>query len=194
MAKRLLTGFSQLALAPVTENTLTSYKTGVGAALPNAGGMTRTAKESTTDLYYDDDLYAQIKDVKGEDVEIRLAEIDVNRLVELGLGTYDEATGVFEGEFNIAGKEFALRFAADTADGLPSYFNYRVFQLSGIKYDSHTTKKDSVTACEVIMTGVLKRPQLPGLAPWAMMQLKEDKSNLAACTAFLTAAETKPTA
>ena len=37
--------------------------------------MSHTAKESTADLYYDDDLYAQIKNIAGEDVEIRLAEV-----------------------------------------------------------------------------------------------------------------------
>jgi len=67
-----------------------------------------------------------------------------------------------------------------------------VFEMTGIKFDNFTSKKDSVTVCEVIVTGVFKRPQLPSLAPWAVMQLKEDKSNEAACTAFLIAAEKKP--
>ena len=40
--------------------------------------------------------------------------------------------------------------------------------------------------------GVFKRPSMAGLAPWAVMQLKDDKSNQAKCTAFITAAETKP--
>ena len=78
--KRAATGFKGIVLAPVTENTLTSYKTSAAESLPYAGSMSRTAKESTTDLYYDDDLYAQIKDVMGEDVELRMAEVPLERM------------------------------------------------------------------------------------------------------------------
>lgn len=192
--KRAATGFRGLALAPVTTNTLTAYVTGAGTALPCAGSMSRTAKESTTDLYYDDDLYAQIKTVMGEDVELRMGEVPLSRMAELGLGAYDADTETLEADFNVSGREYALRFVVDTVSGLPYYFNYRLFEMTGIKFDNFTTKKDSAAVCEVIITGVFKRPNLPALAPWAVMQLKEDKSNQAACTAFLTAAETKPQA
>ena len=190
--RRAAIGFKGLALAPVTENTLTSYAASAGEALPYAGSMSRTAKESTTDLYYDDDLYAQIKNVSGEDVEIRVAEVPLERMAALGLGDYDEDTNTLEGDFSVAGKEYALRCVVDTVDHLPYYFNYRVFQLTGIRFDNFTTKQDSVTVCEVIITGVFKRPALPSLKPYAVMQLADDRSNEAACTAFLTDAETKP--
>ena len=78
--RRAAIGFKGLALAPVTENSMTSYAASAGEALPYAGSMSRTAKESTTDLYYDDDLYAQIKNVSGEDVEIRVAEVPLERM------------------------------------------------------------------------------------------------------------------
>lgn len=190
--RRAAIGFKGLALAPVTENSLTSYAASAGEALPYAGSMSRTAKESTTDLYYDDDLYAQIKNVSGEDVEIRVAEVPLERMAALGLGDYDEDTNTLEGDFSVAGKEYALRCVVDTVDHLPYYFNYRVFQLTGIRFDNFTTKQDSVTVCEVIITGVFKRPALPSLKPYAVMQLADDRSNEAACTAFLTDAETKP--
>ena len=45
---------------------------------------------------------------------------------------------------------------------------------------------------EVILTGVFKRPNLTSLAPWAVMQLKDDKSNQTKCTSFISAAENKP--
>ena len=190
--RRAAIGFKGLALAPVTENTLTSYAASAGEALPYAGSMSRTAKESTTDLYYDDDLYAQIKNVSGEDVEIRVAEVPLERMAALGLGDYDEETNTLEGDFTVAGKEYALRCVVDTVDHLPYYFNYRVFQLTGIRFDNFTTKQDSVTVCEVIITGVFKRPALASLKPYAVMQLADDRSNEAACTAFLTAKESKP--
>ncbi|MBE5794683.1 MAG: hypothetical protein E7323_08405 [Clostridiales bacterium] len=188
--KRAATGFKGLALAPVTQNDLTAYSSSKAEALPFAGSMSRTSKESVTDLYYDDDLYAQIKSVVGEDVEIRVAEVPLSRMAELGMGTYNAETETLEADFNISGKEYALRFVVDTISGLPYYFNYRVFEMTGIRFDNFTTRKDSISVCEVIITGVLKRPQMGGLAPWAVMQLKEDKSNQDACLAFLTADET----
>ena len=190
--KRAATGFKGLALAPILENTLTRYEAEAGEALPFAGAMSRTAKESSTDLYYDDDLYAQVKNIAGEDVEIRVAEVELDRMAQLGLGVWDDDTQTLEADFSIPSKEYALRFVVDTVGGLPYYFNYRVFEMTGIKFDNFTTKKDSITVCEVIITGVFKRPQLASLAPWAVMQLKDDKSNEAACAAFLTAAESKP--
>ncbi|MEG0742682.1 MAG: hypothetical protein RR521_10660 [Clostridia bacterium] len=192
--KRAVTGFKGLAMAPVTENTLISYKTTAGEALPYAGSMSRTAKESSTDLYYDDDLYAQVKNIAGEDVELRMGEVSLAKMAELGMGTFDTVKNTLEADFNIAGKEYALRFVADTVSGLPYYFNYRVFQLTGIRFDNFTTKQDNVTVCEVIITGVFKRPQMPSLAPWVVMQLAEDKTNEAACSAMLISAETKPMA
>ncbi len=192
--KRAITGFRGIALAPVTTDTLTSYVTEPGAALQYAGKMSHSVKESKKDLYYDDVFYGQIRDVSGEDVEIRVAEVPMSQLQTLGLGTYDETTNSFEGNFAITGKSFALRWVADTLSGLPFYFNYRVFELTAIRFDAFTTKTDSGAVCEVILLGVFKKPQLTTITPWAMMQLAEDKSNAAACDAFLTAVETKPAA
>lgn len=192
MAKRAAIGFRGMALAPLTENTLLTYKASAAVGMPHAGSLTRTLKESSTDLNYDDELYAQVKNVMGEDVEIRVAEVTLERMAELGLGTFDKTANKLEANFNIVGKEYSLRFVVDTVSGLPFYFNYRVFEMSGIRFDNFTTKKDSVTVCEVIITGVFKKPQMAALAPWAVMQLAEDKSNLAACTAALSAAESLP--
>ena len=192
--KRAAIGFKGLVLAPVTQNTLTHYKTGEGVPLPHVGGMTRTAKESTTDLFYDDSIYAQIKDIVGEEVEIRVAEVEAKRMEELGAGVWDETTQTLEGDFSITGKDYAVRCVVDTVDRLPFYFNFRLFELTGIRFDNFATKKDSITVCEVIITGIFKKPQMPSVATWARMQLKADKSNEAACTAFLTAEEEKGTA
>lgn len=190
--KRAAMGFRGLALAPVTSNTAAAYETGAGEALPYVGGMTRTVKESATDLYYDDDLYAQVKSVMGEDVELRMAEVPLARMAQLGLGAYDAATQTLEAGFDTAGREYALRFVVDTVSGLPYYFNYRVFQMTGIRFDNFVTRRNDASVCEVIITGVFKRPALASLAPWAVMQLAEDKSNQQACDAFLVDPETKP--
>jgi hypothetical protein len=191
-AKRAIIGFRGVALAPILADSLTAYETGAGAALTYAGQMSRSVKEQKTDLYYDDDLYAQLRSVSGEDVELRMAEVPLSQLQTLGLGVYDAQTETLEANFSVTGKFFALRCVADTVSGLPFYFNYRVFELTGVKFDNFASKQANTSVCEVILSGVFKKPQLATLKPWAVMQLKEDGSNAEACTAFLTAAEVKP--
>ena len=190
--KRAIIGFKGVALAPVTENSITAYKTGAAMSVQFAGSMTRTPKETKQDIFYDDDLYTQVQDVTGDDVEVRFAEIPLETLAELGLGTYDESTGQLEADFNIAGQTYAFRCVANTVDALPMYFNWRVFDLTGIRFDNFATKGSSITVCEVIMTGVFKRPQLASAKPYAIRQPKEDGSDLAACDSWLAAAETLP--
>jgi hypothetical protein len=192
--KRAIIGFKGVALAEVTEDTITSYRAGTAKGVPYAGSMSRTPKESSQDFYYDDDLYAQIKDVQGDDVEVRFAEIPLAQIAELGLGTFDTESGTLEADFNVKGKTYAFRCAADTVSGLPMYFNWRVFELTGIRFDNFTTKGSSTSVCEVIMTGVFKRPQLASAKAYAIRQPEEDGSDIAACDAWLTAAETLPKA
>lgn len=190
--KRAIIGFKGVALAPVTENSITAYKADAAVSVQFAGSMTRTPKETTQDLFYDDELYAQLRDVSGDDVEVRFAEIPLDKLAELGLGTYNEETGTLEADFNIAGQTYAFRCVANTVDALPMYFNWRVFDLTGIRFDNFTTKGSSITVCEVIMTGVFKRPQLASAKPYAIRQPKDDGSDLAECDAWIGAAETLP--
>lgn len=192
--KRAIIGFKGVALAPVTEDSVTAYAAGEAQGIPYAGSMTRTPKESNQDLYYDDDLYAQLYEVSGDDVEVRFAEIPLKTLAELGLGTYDEATGTLEADFAVTGKTYAFRCETNTVDGLPMYFNWRVFDLTGLRFDNFTTKGSSLTVCEVIMSGVFKRPKLSSASAYAIRQPKDDGSDLAACDAWLAAAETLPAA
>ena len=184
--KRAAIGFKGLALAPVTENSLTRYVAAEGKALPYAGSMSRTSKESSTDLYYDDDLYAQIKNVTGEEVEIRMGEVSLETMAEMGLGSFDPGTETLEADFNVQGKEYALRYVVDTISGLPFYFNYCLFELTGIKFDNFTTKQDRVTVCEVIITAVFKRPQSVNLAPLLVTHLTGDTTPRAACGVLCT--------
>ena len=190
--KRAVIGFKGIALAEVTENTMLSYVSGVAKELPFAGAMNRTAKEQTQDINYDDELYATVRDVIGEDVEIRVGEVTLEKLAELGLGTFNATTHVFEGDFNVTGKTYALRCVTDTVDHLPYYFNYRIFDLNGIRFDNFQTKGGGIQVCEVIITGTFGRPRLATLKPYAITRLADDRSNAAACQAFLANGETFP--
>ena len=82
----------------------------------------------------------------------------------------------------------------NTVDGLPMYFNWRVFDLTGIRFDNFATKGSSLSVCEVIMSGVFKRPALASAKPYAIRQPKDDGSDLADCDAWIKAAETLPKA
>lgn len=192
--KRAIIGFKGVALAPVTENSITAYAAGTANSIQFAGSMTRTPKEAQQEFYYDDDLYTQIKDVTGDEVEVRFAEIPLATLAQLGLGTYDEATGTLEADFNVTGKTYAFRCVTNTMDGLPMYFNWRVFDLTGIRFDNFASKGSSLSVCEVIMSGVFKRPALSSAKPYAIRQPKEDGSDLADCDSWIKAAETLPKA
>ena len=192
--KRAIIGFKGVALAPVTENSITAYAAGEAMSIAFAGSMTRTPKETEQAFYYDDDLYAQVKDVAGDDVEVRFAEIPLETLSKLGLGAYDEATGTLEADFNVTGKIYAFRCQADTVGGLPMFFNWRVFELTGIRFDNFATKGAGLSVCEVVMSGVFKRPQLSSAKPYVIRQPKDDASDLAACDAWIAAPETLPKA
>ena len=190
--KRAIIGFKGVALAPVTENSITAYVTGEATSIQYAGSMTRTPKEAVQEFYYDDDLYAQVKDVAGDDVEVRFAEIPLDALAQLGLGVYDEESGTLEADFNVSGRTYAFRCVTNTVDGLPMYFNWRVFDLTGIRFDNFATKGSSLSVCEVIMTGVFKRPALASAKPYAVRQPKDDGSDVDQCDAWIRAAEALP--
>ncbi len=192
--KRAIIGFRGVALAPVLEDTITAYSTEAAEGIQYAGSMTRTPKETTQDFYYDDDLYAQLREVSGDDVEVRFAEIPLEQLAELGLGSYDAETGTLEANFSVTGKTYAFRCVTNTVDGLPMYFNWRVFDLTGLRFDNFTTRGGTVSVCEVIMTGVFRRPKLAGAAAYAIRQPKDDGTDLEACNAWIAAAETLPKA
>lgn len=192
--KKAIIGFKGVALAKVTKDTITEYEAEEAKAIPYAGSMTRTAKETTQDVFYDDALYSKISEHAGDDVEIRFGEMELELIGSLGLGAYDKETGTLEADFTPKGDTYALRCVADTVDHLPLYFNWRAFDLTGLRFDNFATKGSSIQVCEVIMTGVLRKPRLASAKPYAIRTPKEDGSDLAACDAWLAAAETLPKA
>ncbi len=188
--KMALTGLRGLALAPVTENTMTAYKSTAAKPLPSAGALNRTPKEKKQDIYYDDELYAQINKSLGEDAEIRLGEMTLAKLAELGLGTFDQESGVFEGRFTPKQGTYSLRGCSETIGGEVLCFNWRAFDLTGIRFDNFTTMGESAKVAEVIITGVFKKPAMPSVHEYAfMLGTEENKSDY---EKFLNDGETFP--
>jgi hypothetical protein len=191
--RRAIIDFAGIALAPVTVNTLAGYTAGTPVEVPFAGTMNRTVKEQNQDIYYDGELYAQVRDITGEDVEIRVGEVSLELLEDLGLGVFDEETDTLEANFAPLAGEHSLRCVTGTVDELPWYFNWRLFELNGIRFDNFQSKGGSIQVCEVIISGVLKKPRMVGLKPYVIGRTKDDGSNEAALrTMFLTTGETKP--
>ena len=176
--KRAILGLRGIVLGKVTKNDITGYESeAADINLPYAGAMNRTSKEKKQDIYYDDTLYAQVNEILGEEVEIRLGEVDTETLKTLGLGDYDEATEIFEGGFTPPPAQYSLRFITDTVGRLPYYFNYRVFDLTGWRFDNFATKGDSIKVCEVIVTGTFKQPSMAGVRPYAIMRASAEGDN-----------------
>ena len=192
MKKRLIIGFKGITLAPVTKNDVLGYATDAAEALPYAGNMTLSPIEQSQDFNYDDELYAQYRNTSGYNVEIHIAEATLERLAELGLGVYDSTKNGLKYDFTPKLETYSLGYIANTVSDLPDYFLERVFDLLGIRLGDMQTKGDSVTANEVIITGVLRRPSMPGLWPRDRRQLKEDSSNLTECQALIAGNETFP--
>lgn len=193
--KRAVTGFSGIRLAKVTEDTGTGYKSeGVSIELLASGKMTRTAKEKKQDIYYEDGLYAQVAEMTGEEVEIRLGEITFEQLQDLGAGVFEPLTNRFEGRFTVDPGKYSLRCRADTVSKRPYYFLWRVFELNSIRYDNFESMGDSISVCEVIISGILKKPAMESVREYAMIRLTEDRSNQAECDSFCKDGETFPKA
>ena len=192
MRKKAIIGFKGVTLLPV-ENTATSYKalTEGKISLPFAGSMSKTIKESSQDLYYDDGLYASVKDNLGADVEMRFAEVDLATLKAMGVGDYDDSKGIFEANFTMVEKQYSLRCKTDTVSGIPFYFNYRLFTLTSVRFDNFQTKGSGVQACEVIVQGTVTKPALESAKAYAILDPKTE-GGLANADNWLGAAETLP--
>ncbi len=193
MSKKIaLTGVRGLAFAPVTENTVLAYKSTAAKVLPHLGSISRTPKEKRQDIYYDGMLYGQHYSYLGDEVEIRLGEMTLEKMAEFGLGTYNPETKLFEGGFAPKPGLYSVRFVGETIDGEPYYFKWLVFELNSIRFDNFVSMGENAKVNEVILKGVLKAPLMPGVPVHAIMQGADD--NAAACAAFMANGDTYPKA
>lgn len=186
--KRAIIGFSGIHLAPIKTNTDKEYTTEAGFPLPHAGSMSRTVKESSSEIYYDDVLYADVKETLGEEVEIKIGEAPIEILTKLGVG--EDKSGALECDLNITPKDYSLRCKADTVSKHPFYFKWRMFTLNSVRVDNLQTKSNGAQVAEVVLKGTITQPARIDVKAWALMELADDKSNEVACNKFLADAET----
>lgn len=186
--KRAILGFKGVHLAPITQNTAEAYITGPAFHLPYAGKMTRSVKESSDDIYYDDALYATVSENLGEDVEITFGEMSKADLIKLGVGA--DKGGVLEADLDMAPKDYSLRVVTNTVSKLPRYFKWRKVTINSVRFGDFQTKANGTQVCEVIMKGSIGKPAKADVKAWAMAELDETSSNQDACNTFLSDAET----
>jgi hypothetical protein len=190
--KKAVIGLKGLAIAKVTKNDITGYESEAAEALPYIGQMNLTPISGDQKIYYDDDLYARLLRSPGEDVEIRLAEMSLEQMADLGLGIYDATEHSLEAAFTPAPGEYSLRCVCDTIGERPLFMRWRVFELNTIRFDNFKTLADNATVAEVIITGAVKNPMIPGLFPRKVVEMAEDMSNAEAAAAFIADAEVYP--
>lgn len=187
-----MVGFRGVRLAKVATHNDIAYASDAAIALPWAGKMNMTPKEAKQDLYYDDMQYVAYNDLKGYDVELRVAQVDFNTLETLGAGTFDAITNTFNETMSVSGGEYRLGFIVDNPDHLPFYIVFRSFMIASIKPDSFVSSRETITPNEMIITGAIGDVLTVGLSYKSTMKLLPDKSNLAGCNAFISAAEVFP--
>ena len=131
--KRAATGFKGIALAPVTENTLTSYKTSAGESPalrgqhePHLQGEHYRPVLRRRPVRPDQERHA------ARTWSCTWRRCRWNAWLRWAWATYDEETRHAGGATSTPpGKEYALRFVVDTVSGLPFYFNYRAVPADG---------------------------------------------------------------
>ena len=191
MSKNAVIGLKGIHFAPIATNTDAAYVTEEAIAIPKAGSMTRTPKENTGEFYYDDELYATVSEVLGEEVEIKLGELSLELMEQLGLGTLDSSKMVLEGDFAPEEKKFAVRFVTPTVDS-SILWNYRLFTVTSVRYGDFTTKNSGAQVAEVSIKGVFRRPAMKNVKPYQIRQ--GEKVLSAEDMEFLSRVETLPKA
>ncbi|KGE20628.1 major tail protein [Paenibacillus wynnii] len=149
MAK-ILKGFKNLKLFPITKNDATGYTAGV--AVPVSGAQTCSMEPDSSDwsINADDSVYEAGTDLNGFNFTLTLAELPLEIRAHFEGGTYDTTSKVYSFHADNVAPEIGISFQALTSDG-----NYRMFKVYALRCsaiaDAVNTKGtgDSATAIEI---------------------------------------------
>ena len=143
MAKKLLKGFANLGVIPVTENTEASYKaTGEITKLPGAQTCAPVDNRESYSINADDGVYDNGAVWKNSTLTITVVETSLANLSVITGSTIDESKEEMEeGVFDNA-PEVALTFSALCADGGYRLYRYYAAKCTGYKV-THTTRGQS---------------------------------------------------
>lgn len=186
--KRAIVGFRDIYLNPIKTDTEDKYETLAGIHIPHAGKCSRTVKENSTDIFYDDKLYASLKENMGEDFELSIAEAPISLLETLKVGKV--VNGVLEADLDMPPRDYAMRCITDTVDKLPTAWKWRKVTVTSVRVGDFQTKGNGAQVAEVVIKGFIGKPLKPEAKAWALMEMAEDNSNESDFNAFLKNAET----
>jgi len=136
--KIALKGLSDFTLAPVTKNDDWNYETGEQFALPGVKRLSMEQDVSRETVWADNQIYLDMYDYNGTKVTIAITEVDLELLVKLGFGSFDEDGAMF---WNPIGKqkEFCLSFACLQANDEYRMYKMFVFTVNEIRETALST-------------------------------------------------------
>lgn len=188
MSKKAVIGMRYTVFAPITTDTTEAFVTGTPIHVPYVGTTSKSDKSSSTDIYADDELYASVNSVSGQDYEVTYKELDLQTAAEIGSGSYDEARKQLDMDFNENGKPYMFGYISATLDnGLYRTVQVLSTELKNIDLiGSPKTKESGVEVNEVKISLTAKRPKLVGQKPIIIREHETEAEAIAYLGAALT--------
>ena len=139
--KKALRGLKAFNLFPIISNTAEAYEVGDKIALIGAQRLTKSTQSQDYTIYADDEVYDSGEDFQYVDLQLQVAELDIETESQLSGGTWDETNQVASSSTADVAPEYAASYAALYKGGY-RLFKHPVAKLMSITVD-HETKGDS---------------------------------------------------
>lgn len=149
MPKKYLKGFSQFAIFPITENTLTKYIVGEKTSIPYAEKLSKDLDSEEEKMYADDEVYDIDKTVNGENFTLTLKELTNELRAALEGGKYDETSKEYDFSTTDNAPEFACTYKGLLSDGTYRMFRQYRAKVSKIKVDLETLGNGNKGSVEI---------------------------------------------
>lgn len=142
---KLRRGLKKVYVAEVLTDDAAGYTTGATKHLIPAGTMTRAANGSTTNIYFDDVVFAASGTEGATTISITGASLRAAALAWLGGKDIDEATGMVMDSGEYAEKYFAIGGEAEGLDGSSEWFWFHKCSFTPATLED-LTKNDTTDA------------------------------------------------
>lgn len=189
MGKRIaLRGLSSIKVFELLENTETKYKVGEAIDIPYAQKLTRDVQSSTEDIYADDDIYDEEEAFEGENFDLEIPEVELEKMPILEGGEFDKESGEYSWGPDDQKKEYAMSFKAKRKDGQYRMFRYYRTKFKKVKQDLKTQDNGTQISVITISGTFYKRALLSN----PKVRVYKDTTALADLTWLDTIPEVKP--
>jgi phi13 family phage major tail protein len=159
MPKKVLKGFKNLRIFPITKNDASGYTTGTAVRVEGAQEFSSEPDAEAWTINADDGVYESGTDLNGFDFTLTLAELPLEVRSHFEGGTYDEETGVYTFKSDDIAPEIGISFQALTSDK-----QYRMFKIYALRCsvitDAVKTKGGGDSSTPIEITGKITQRQL----------------------------------